>query len=67
MIEIVLEVQIGNVRLLETFDGSVLWGEQMIEVALFIRNVSSIFRGVKKGAFKTLETFLLVTLLSLVN
>ena len=67
MIEIVLEVQISYIRLLETFDNSVLWGEQMIEVAFFIRNVSSIFWRVKKGAFKALETFLLVTLLSLVN
>lgn len=67
MIEIIFEVQIGDVRLLDTFDGSIPWGEQMIEVALFIRNVSTILGGMEKWAFETLETFLLITLLSLVN
>jgi len=67
MIKIVFEVEFIHVRLLRAFDHAVSRRKKKIEVALILRNNSPIFWRMVKRAFKTLETFLLVALGSLVN
>ncbi len=67
MIKIIFEVEVIHVWLLWAIDHAISRSKKKIKVALIIRNNSPIFWRMVKGAFKPLETFLLIALGSFVN